>query len=355
MNISVVIPYRNRPLNRVLALVTSFRNQTASDQSIAMEFILSDYGSTNPNHSEVAQFCAENDIYHVVSIADGLPWSRAHAINNGVRAASSEWLCIVDVDMVLMDPVFGHIGDRLDKNVAWFLESIWPQSVRQDYKKGVVNRSYGVFQVVHRDWFFDLNGFDERIEFWGGEDIDWVRRIERKGGLVNWLSASQFRLVHTWHEWENNPLKRPASAIWKTLELELLNLISDIENPGWGRLVGAQERQILPRMTTVVTTLSLEQNRYQDSFVEIVGRLRNGELVKLDLGSRPEKRRLSAFQPLFRPLKNRLVAFGLELRPMVNYNFENFLSSRQVLNDVIQDYFMEEDMQTIWLLGKRSQ
>lgn len=349
----IIIPFRNRELLRVTQLVKSFRTSHLSNK-VEMNFYVSNYGTTRPNFDELEHLCVTENISVVHSYTQGLPWNRAHAINNGVRHSSSDWLCIVDVDMVLLDPVLEDISSNLVVPNVYFLESIWLQSPRQSWMKGIRHRSYGVFQVIHRSWFEKLHGLDERMEFWGLEDSDWVGRLLQAGARLIWLSADQYRLVHMWHPWQNNPINRPRTAEWRSLSFQIQNLIQNYCNPEWGKILKKDDRPILALINQKdpLKRYILDNSNFVDLVPEILKDLKAAHFIEISWGPRRIKRKLMHLD-FWRSWFLRLSeATSLEIQPLVNLKLEEFLLAKDLLNDYLSDYYLKEDLSGVWLLGK---
>ncbi|GEM_PF-4087039 len=353
ISIDIVIPFRNRSLARLSSLAQSFD----SAHKTRLNYVLSNYGSTHPSEAELVLSREKKGVQVVSSSTQGLPWSRAHAINNGVRASDSEWLCILDIDMIVMDPVLDFLAENPDPAKVYFLESIWPQSARQTWKRGRRHRSYGVFQFIHRSWFDKLHGFDERMEFWGDEDNDWGGRLKQAGAEIVWLSSHDYRLVHTWHPWENNPIHRPKTAVWKSLQLQMQNLIQEYRNPSWGACLSITDRPILPLFdvgNTPAETFEIAPGEWMSTLPEISGRLKEGVLIEVNWGPRRLARKLVKWEGWKNLFARFAEATGLEIQPLVNHNLEGFLLSRDLFGRHLCDYYLKDDLSGAWLLGGTS-
>jgi GT2 family glycosyltransferase len=57
---------------------------------------------------------------------------------------------------------------------------------------------YGFFFGVRRDDFDRVNGFDQRFESWGGEDVDLAERLRRHGLTCGW-PGPRATALHLWH------------------------------------------------------------------------------------------------------------------------------------------------------------
>jgi hypothetical protein len=58
----------------------------------------------------------------------------------------------------------------------------------------------GGFAAFTRQKFDELNGYEERMEIWGGEDNDFANRFRRAGYPIRWMSSRETRIFHIWHQ-----------------------------------------------------------------------------------------------------------------------------------------------------------
>ena len=352
MDVSVVVPFRDRDVARIWNLVNSIRSQHSSSP----EIIVSDYGSLPEFRDSLEALRADLDIKVVRSETAGYPWSRAHSINNGVRAATHDHIAVVDADMVFMDPVLDHCVGIASRDKVIFCESIWPQSPTQHYNRGLRFRSSGVFQFIERRWFFELEGFDEAIEFWGGEDNDWTRRLSIAGAHMVWLQGDTHRIVHTWHESDNTVFARPISAVWGTLRREILNTQEGLNNPDWGRCVTNEERPLLregspPCANGGIEMVSVFPESLLERLSEIAARLREGKTLELEIGPRLSPRKLQRFGPSLLRMRRFFEKFALDLVPSINDNLDVFLTVRSAWKNILRDYYISSDLKTVTVMG----
>lgn len=349
--LSVVVPYRNRDLSRISQLHQSIQRHT----KVPFELVVSDFGSQEPYQSQLAQLAQRENFRVVRSETQGLPWSRSKAINTGVRQAQAPLVAIVDADMVFHDSVLDHVVSTIGSQEVVFLESLWPQSPKTDPFRGRVHRSYGVFQVLRAEWFTKLNGFCEDIEFWGGEDNEWVRRLVAAGVELRWLTTQQFKLTHTWHPQENNPVTRPFTAVTETLRIEIANLVTPYQNPDWGRPVEREERPILMALTQKdAVWFDLGDEPLAGRVPEVASALRSGALVSLQLGHRVQPRRFTPWAPALLKLQDLFGPFSLRLDYKVSAQLEEFLTLVSILGKRNVDVYIDETKNQIHILQRHT-
>jgi len=348
--VSVVVPFRDRPVERLTALYLSIRAHTETP----FEFVVSDYGSSEGFWLDLARASQANGWTVVRSEAQGLPWSRARSINTGVRVSRSDWVSIIDADMVFHDPILDHLLGRASQRQVWFVESRWPQGPRQDPLKGLHHKSYGVFQLLHREWFTQLHGFCEDFELWGNEDTDWVVRLKRAGADVRWLPTTEFRLTHTWHPWENNSADRPLTAVVVAMEIEIRNGLGTYSNPQWGTPWTVSDRPILKAMARqVVPHVVQESELIELSYLPTLKTyLEEGKLIKFQLGPRIPKRRLAKWAGVLLRFQRVFSTFSLRLDFQVATRLEGVLLLRSILGRENIDMFLEPARDVVYLLSR---
>ena len=57
----------------------------------------------------------------------------------------------------------------------------------------------GGMMAVSREAFLDVRGFDERMQIYGGEDLDFAQRVRRAGRRISWIEDPEVRMYHMWH------------------------------------------------------------------------------------------------------------------------------------------------------------
>jgi glycosyltransferase involved in cell wall biosynthesis/GT2 family glycosyltransferase len=121
---------------------------------------------------------------HVVRVLDRPYLNRAEARNIGLRAASAEWVCFLDAD-VLIDPRFvSEIEARMQPKTYL---------VADPYREG----TEGTFCCARED-LDRVGGYDEAYEDWGEEDNDLYDAL-KEAGLQRATFPSSL-LLHLAHE-----------------------------------------------------------------------------------------------------------------------------------------------------------
>jgi len=136
--------------------------------SKASEVVLVDYGCPD-NAGDWVE--ANLPAIKVVRVTDDTGFSAARARNMGAAVTSSEWLVMIDGDVVI-DP------DWLD----WMHENL---KVGEFYRAAPIDgkrdpETYGT-AICRRADFMAMGGYDDAFRGWGGEDDDLYQRLGARG------------------------------------------------------------------------------------------------------------------------------------------------------------------------------
>jgi len=159
---SYCIPIRNRKADLVVALPTVL---AAVCLETSVEVVVLDYGSTDglcnyvwpltEDWGGLRYIRHEAEYYHMA-------WAR----NLAMRAGLGRYLISTNADTLLAPSYF-----QVLKEVA----------LRTDCDVMRAGKHINGVLAVKRDEFWRSGGFDERFEFYGPEDKDFVARLERRG------------------------------------------------------------------------------------------------------------------------------------------------------------------------------
>lgn len=144
-------------------------------------------------------------------------FNRGRALNAGVARAAGDVLVFVDADMVVPDEAIYAALDAVGQGAAMVVPfrrllgltgpaselvitgrsafGPWgPDQVDLEWDRP----SAGGMNVIRRDVFERVGGFDERFAGWGGEDAAFSIAVGTLAGPVEWVAATA---VHLWHPW----------------------------------------------------------------------------------------------------------------------------------------------------------
>jgi hypothetical protein len=196
----VVIPFRDRTaaglrVRNLVACLAALSDQSADRQRYRVCVVESD---ERPRWRELISARADDYLF---APHDGL-FNKSWAVNAGVRHArgQADLLCVLDADALVDRDFVGRNADRflrpgtggflpfrdlfyLDAAATTYAVDTRCRSgqavVGWDALRGfLVHRAPGVCVWTRRDVFEAINGMDERFEGWGGEDIEFVLRLQ---------------------------------------------------------------------------------------------------------------------------------------------------------------------------------
>ncbi len=210
VDLSVVIGFKDWGVDRLRLAVESL---VGSFGDLCGEVIVSDYGSTTC--PEVKQVVEDAGGRHVYTHTDGT-WSRSRALNAGFAESTGFVLVSTDADMLFAPRSMEVIGERVmtDPWEALVLQCRdLPPGMGSDWvdangpQWGALRAAstlrprwgMGGMMAVARDAFLDVRGFDERMQIYGGEDLDFAQRVRRSGRRVSWIEDPDVRMYHMWH------------------------------------------------------------------------------------------------------------------------------------------------------------
>ena len=208
MDLTAVIPFRNRGPERLRLAVGSILEGTSSKT----EVIISDFGSDDPG---VARGVAEEFGARVVYTAAD-HWSRSSALNAGFREARGAVFLGADADIIwgpqAIDEALRQIRTETGICVAFECQFMGPDisvddvlQTPHDWERfnssAKLNPRWGVGMLFFpRQAFEATNGYESRMRTYGYEDNDFSERVRAIGYRIKWEGAGRYRAYHVWHE-----------------------------------------------------------------------------------------------------------------------------------------------------------
>jgi len=206
--ICVVIGFRDWGLDRLAAAIKSHVRSTAGKIT---DVVVSDYGSED-----------SAEVLKVVTAAGGRvvrtertgPWSRSRALNAGVRGTKTPYCITTDADMIFSKGCIENLLNMLkrDESAAHLIQcrdledncgaDVVSKLSDSDLEKNSFFRprwGMGGLVAFRREAFDKIRGYDDRMEVYGGEDIDFANRLRRGGTRLNWVDDEATRIYHIWH------------------------------------------------------------------------------------------------------------------------------------------------------------
>ncbi|MCR4939975.1 MAG: glycosyltransferase family 2 protein [Treponemataceae bacterium] len=351
--VTVIITIRNREAIRIERQVESIRKYGA-DPTIHVV----DYGSDHDYATAYKNLCEKLGIQYTHLYAEGLPWNKCRAINYGVIRAKTPFIVTSDVDMIYEDNPFQWCLDNYEEKSMFHIETYWLNK-NGDRK----NASYaghgnsGGFQFIRRDAFIELGGYDERIEYWGYEDLDWPERLKTLGYKQIWL-PEKFKLFHVWHEKVSDSYNRPNTIDVNSLSFCLENLFSPTLKKDVGVNLEKTDRPILdyidkqPPYLLCIDTNDLSKWAFLEKFVN---EIKSHEFIKLQISPRLKKRPLDFLRERIKSILKPITALtGTKVISNINKNFDFFYEYIPILKRFgLRDYYISNNSEVIYLLWKK--
>ena len=335
---------RNRESWRIEDQVNSVRNNGENPS-----FLLVDYGSAKEFSDEYVAVCDKLEIEYFKVFSDGLPWSRTHALNCGVKKAQTPFVIASDIDMVYEGKPFTWCLDNVTERDFIQFNAYWiPRNKNRKKSKSAGHGSQGI-QFILKSAYEDIGGYDEGIKFWGSEDIDWSSRLKKAGYTQIWMPEN-YKTYHQWHPKENAAnWKRPVTATQNTLKRLYENTFEPKINQEWGNPILKEDRPILEKLETekpVEVVFKADEINYFGAAEKIINTQKNG-FVKLMLGSRIK----SLSVKILKEVVKSVLKPSSTYQPRLNTNFDSLYELLPLLKEHgLRDYFIEDDFSAVYLL-----
>ena len=348
--ITVIASIRNREPWRIRTMVESIR-QTGASPSIHIV----DYGSTSEYAVEYEALCKELKVKYTHMYTEGLPWIRAHPLNFGARTAKTPFIVTTDIDMLYEGNAFQWCLDNYKDKTIFHISTFWlPKNGNRNQALSAGNGSLGVFTFVSKNAFEEINGYDERIQFWGYEDLDLDTRLIKCGYKQIWL-PTEYKIYHQWHKVSELGGLRPATVNYNSLNYCMQNKISPKLKNDYGQNVTKQNRPILKYLENeqpAIFTLNHNEITNWNKNSEFIDFILRNKFVKVELGKRFKVTPLKQIQPLTKKIISPIAKIcGFHIAPIINYNidylYETILS---IYPSILKDYYIDSHFESIFFL-----
>lgn len=157
------------------------------------------------------------------------------AINAGIRHAAGAHLCIMDPEIFLNMPapnylqgLFAAQWDVAVMGLLYTVVNVRPGMTRKAVERRLAETEAGQCPAgiwaglaVSKYYIEQINGYNESITKWGGEDVEVRARLLRFG--VPFHTYGSIRFLHPWHE---GTARRPTDACSSHIVLN---------QPEWGK------------------------------------------------------------------------------------------------------------------------
>jgi hypothetical protein len=360
--ITVTYTIRDRDYRRINESVESMRYSTSHNFVVNVV----DYGSKEDCCDNIRELCFAQELNYIRVETEGLPWNRSHAINIGVRNTNTQFVALTDIDMLFEGDILGESLKRFENMNIIYCRPLWiPRNGRKEKARLGNYRQVGGYIFLENKTFYEQNGFDERIRFWGMEDVEWNNRLTHRGYKEKWIEKTNIKMYHQWHptpyalynNWSIAPLydTRPFPAIYASHYYIMENLFKEYTNSNWGEMVTLDERpilSILKKEKPYVIGGQASNAFYQDFFNAVD----KHKFVKLEFGPRFQGKKFAKSMvdniPIPYLIVRRLLrALGFDLSLFKNNNFDHFYMYLHLLKKYgLIDYYLQDDYSSIYLL-----
>ncbi len=270
---TILFPYRNRELKRIKLCFESLQHQKNKDFKV----IFIDYGSSiafsEPLKNYVSQFSFVDYVY---SYCQFQPWSRAKAVNIGIKLVKTDYVFIADIDMIFKENFIDILHNIKNANQTiyfkvGFLNQVESQKVIpfENYKINFESRpgaqGLSLFPTKSLN---DICGFDEFLHFWGAEDEDIHNRLTNLG-FEEVFYNSEILMLHQWHKSYRMDESKKLSKQLRINNISRINLKRleynkenqrTIVNPIWGILKKREDFDLINDNKMALKILNKKEN-----------------------------------------------------------------------------------------------
>lgn len=208
MILSYCIPYHKRldDIKKTLPSIISASNQTSDIEIVILDFNSQD--GVGDFVKEVSKYLKKGNTIKYVEIKNQPYYHMAKAKNMAVLSSSGTYSMISCADVFLASETFIKLQEILRDTTVRHIR--------------VVGTRFPGVTVVEKKEFIKSGGFDERFEFYGPEDKDFLLRLERRKVPTKYISSEYFSLIYTDNE------KKTANYRLKISKREMSKLMKPI-------------------------------------------------------------------------------------------------------------------------------
>ena len=357
--LTIIMGVRNRAGERLERCLASLQAQTFQD----FQAILVDYGSDTKQaiatHQIVMQFPFCQYVY---SETRGYPWNRSRALNIGARLSTTEYVMTTDVDIIFPPNFLEIVTRNVHPERVLYCHPHYLPNGFQDWdnlhsylgKLSVGNiNARGGCQVIQRQVFFQLGGFDEYYQYWGVEDRDLHHRLMSLGLQELWLN-DQTHIFHQWHaQADYSTSNFMPQGFWGRANVHYHRHLHELtrNDSHWGHIHRSDERsvfkyldfekqQLIPGSELVTLENQVFRNEPLSDFVRVFFELPSGYALAVNHAYFPVRRR---FLDILIQILNKAIYFT-NMDSRIDYNFNrlhSFVSEFIEFNpDLVADYYL---------------
>ncbi|MGD8122095.1 glycosyltransferase family 2 protein [Vibrio sp. TRT 2004] len=286
-SISIIVGFRNRDETRVRRSLESLK-YAIEKSSVNVELIFVDYGST-PELSLIIEGAVSEFGFakYIHCETRGLAWSRAHALNVGLKISENEWVLFSDIDMLYSEFSFNSLATiksaQCFYNLRCYYLPEYDDFLSLSKKKSTLKLSDDSalgLMLVNKTSLEAIGAYDEFFKFWGGEDYDLSNRLKMFGLNHTYLENEDQRLFHQWHPASNNLTDGfMPPGFWYDIEFYIASNSCIKRNETYGELMEYHHRPSL----LILDTCEFDSEKV-DAYSEIMNRKRISDFISLEKG-----------------------------------------------------------------------
>lgn len=201
--ITIVFPYRNRELERIKRSLDSLKEQKGNDFKV----LIVDYGSNFVSASAIKKLTEEYQfVSYIYHFSEFQPWSRAKALNIGLKNVTTDYVFTADVDIIFSSNFVSKLEELKDPLKAFYFKVGFLNQTESKIVKNFENYSIDFsseigaqgLSLFYLKSLKEIRGYDEFLHFWGAEDIDIHERLIRNR-IESVFYNDDIFLLHQWH------------------------------------------------------------------------------------------------------------------------------------------------------------
>lgn len=247
-------------LTAIIACKDRFQNLEYCIRSIATansipQVIIVDFGSVE----HINQLAEKYQWLSVINVSNNTSmFHKTRALNIGIRAAKTKFVCLTDVDQLFQPNFFDVVFQTLIHNIDAFVRcethflpslpaGVYPNQVNHDMyfkllkivMKTATKKPHGegCCHGIAKDRLLEINGHDEDYIGWGFEDKDLATRLVAAGAQTTWVTqkTSMIHLPHKRNEKYFAPVTRNKNEKLYKNKLSNLEIVAN-KTTQWGML-----------------------------------------------------------------------------------------------------------------------
>ncbi len=265
---TIIYSYRDRDIQRVKRSLDSLNKQTFNKFKV----IFVDNGSNRYFSGDINKLIQSYSFCQYIYIdTRGYPWNKAKALNVGIKATSSKYIIINDVDIIFPNDHIQKLDSFIKEDTIVFFYTYFLGKDFSDwdsiekYRNKLIRGSQDACGIhcVSTKLLKEIGGFDEYYEFWGVEDRDIRHRYSLCGLKEVW--DDNLYQYHQWHPVANNSDKTMPYGVWDSNQKHYFlnyNTIKRNTDIPWGMKIGNGDRPVFRYLDFYKKSLKIDEHVY---------------------------------------------------------------------------------------------